>query len=220
MKKSLSILFVLFCMVGDLYADPPEYLFSEFKPARLVSKNLNLFKADVNYSFLLNKFLFKDVSDNNQIKEIDPSMGIRTIKVENRTFLINEKGVTKEVLQQEPLITVQYKGKKKAEGKDAGYGGKSKTSATDAYAYINTGGKMHKLSTAGYVFMGVDLLYEIDRENKTKTFMFASKFIKLYPQNLREQLKEYIKNQNIEFEHPEQVVNLYNYAESFVKEQK
>jgi hypothetical protein len=130
---------------------------------------------------------------------------------------MTNKDVVKEILQQEPLITVQYKGKMKAEGKEAGYGGKSETSATDAYAYINTGGQIHKLNTGGYVFMGVDLLYEIDRGGKAKTFMFPAKFIKIYPKNIQETLETYIKDENINFNSPTQVVDLYNYAEGLVK---
>lgn len=220
MKRLLVTLFSFIWIMEGVFAKNPEYLFDEFKQAVLISKEFNQFAAVVNYSFMHNQFLFIDTHDNNLIKLIDPAMEIRTIKVDNRIFIISDQGKVKEVLQQEPLITLQYKGKTKPEGKDAGYGGKSETSAIESYGYIHSGGQTLKLNTGGYLLIGVDFQYEIDRNGKAKSFMFPAKFVKIYPKSIQGKLDQYMEEQAVDFKEPEQVVSLYNYAEELVRQEQ
>jgi hypothetical protein len=220
-KCTIFIPIYLFCIsVGLVQADNPEYMFDEFKTAFLISSNKQQYQAEVNYSFTHNEFVFKDISDNNQIKVIDPVMDIRTIKVDDRIFLIDEKGSTKEVLQHIPLIMVQYKGRMKPGGKNAGYGGESETSAIDSYShfYSQSGGPPTELKTNKYKLMGVDKIYEIDRAGKLKSFISQSKFTKLYPKEVQKELDAYINESKIDFNDPEQVIELYNYAEELAKQ--
>lgn len=211
----------LFVIPGSIIkADNSEYLFSEFRPALVVSIDKRQYQAEVNYSFMYNEFVFKDVQDNNLIKVFDPVMGVRSVKVGDRIFLIDENRTTKEVLQDFPHITVRYKGKKKLGGKNVGYGGKSETSAVDSYShlYSKSGGPVIELKSTEYELMGVDKTYEIDRNGKIKAFMFPSKFIKLYPRQIQQKLEAYIDEQKIDFGNPAQVVVLYNYAESLARQ--
>lgn len=219
MKKLLHTFLILLATIYIARADNSSFLFDEFKPAQLVSIDFRQFKADVNYSFVLNKFVFKDTHDNNVVKEIDPVMEIVSIKIDDRVFSISEKGIVKEILQQTPFISVQYKGRTKPAGKEAGYDGKSETSATDSYGYLysNKGGPMLKLKVNESVLISIDLIYEIDRSGKSKTFMFPGKFIKFYPKEIREELEAYINDQNIDFKKTDQVISLYNFAESLAQ---
>jgi len=215
---------VLICLISisfsRIWADSPEYLFDEFKPALLISVDKRQYNAEVNYSFMYNAFVFKDTKDNDVIKVFDPVMGIRTVKIGEHIFLIEANGTTKEVLQQVPLISVRYKGKMKLEGKNVGYGGKSETSAVDSYShlYSKSGGPVLELKTSEYQLMGVDKIYEIDRKGKAKTFMTPSRFVKLYPKQIQKVLTGYIDKQKINFDDPEQVIVLYNYAESLTRQ--
>lgn len=220
-KRTIFILICMLCMSVDIVsASTPEYLFDDFKTAFLVSNDRQQYKAEVNYSFMYNEFVFIDTDDNNQIKVIDPSMNIRTIKIDDRIFLIDEKKITKEILQHIPLIMVQYKGRVKPGGKNAGYGGESETAAIDSYShfYSKSGGPAIALKTNNYKLTKVDKIYEIDRTGKLKLFMSPSKFIKLYPKDIQNELSEYINKQKINFDDPEQMVELYNYAEGLVKQ--
>lgn len=216
---------VLVCLissisVGIIRADNLEYLFDEFKPAVLLSVDKRQYNAEVNYSFKYNAFVFKDVADNDQVKVFDPVMGIRTVKIGEHVFLIEENGSTKEVLQQIPYISVRYRGRMKLEGKDVGYGGKSETTAVDSYSHLygKSGGPVLTLKTSEYKLTGVDKIYEIDRKGKIKTFITLSKFVKLYPKPIQKELTGYIDKQNINLDDPKQVIILYNYAESLARE--
>lgn len=217
--KSVFYFSLFVIPVSLVEAEGSEYLFSEFKPALVISIDKRQYQAEVNYSFMYNEFVFRDVQDNNLIKVFDPVMGIRSVKVDDRIFLIDENKTTKEILQDFPYIAVRYKGKKKLGGKNVGYGGKSETSAVDSYShlYSKSGGPVIELKSNEYELIGVDRTYEMDRNGKVKVFMFQSKFIKLYPKQIQKKLEVYINEQKIDFNSPAQVVVLYNYAESLAR---
>lgn len=220
MNYLLSILISFFATISIVSAEIPEFLFKEFKPALMTSESYRQYNADVNYSLIYNRFIFKDANDNNQLKEFDPAAKIQSVKVEDRLFIITKKRIVKEILQMEPLITVQYIGRVKPEGKNVGYGGKSETSAVDSYGHITSGGVLHKINTEQSMgtVIGLTLQYEIKKGRKSKNFTNPSKFVKIYPKEIQEKLETYIKEQRIDFNQPDQVVSLYNYAENLTKQ--
>lgn len=217
MKKSIIIIVtsLIGITTGKMQAEMPEYLFPEFKKARMVGEGGKLFQAEVNYNFIYNQFVYIDIEDENKLKLFDPSLQIRAVKIDDRSFMITKKGIVKEILQQEPLIMVEYKGRIKSEGKEAGYNMKSETSATTSFGTIfGANGSITKLKDEQFKVMGVDKTYEIERNGKTQTFIFEARFIKLYPKKDQPVLKAYINEHKIDFNNTAQVVQLCNYAES------
>lgn len=191
----------------------PHFLFDDFTESTIVYRDGRQFKAKLNFSLLVNRFIFIDETDDNNLKEFGEPDKIAVVKAGERTFLMNRNGTAKEVLQTQPPITVQYKGKVKGEGKNAGYGGKSETSAIESRSTLYSGGQLHKLEGEKRIVYGIDKTYQIEKDKKTRTFISAKQFLKIYPK-IKEQLETYIAENKVDFSSVEQVLALYNYADA------
>lgn len=191
-----------------------EYLFNDFQQSLIYYKDGRVFGAKVNYNLARNAFMFIDQNDNDNIKLFAEPEMIRVLKIDDRIFQLAPRGLAQEYLSQEPYLTVTYRGKSRPEGKQVGYGGRSETAAVDSYSSIQRGGHSYKLETEKIILADVEKRYAIKRNGKTKTFQTAKQFVKLYPKNQREAIQVYIKNQNTDFDKPQQVVLLVKFAEA------
>lgn len=191
-----------------------EYLFNDFQQSLIYYKDGRVFGAKVNYNLARNAFMFIDQNDNDNIKLFAEPEMIRVLKIGDRIFQLAPRGLAQEYLSQEPYLTVTYRGKSRPEGKQVGYGGRSETAAVDSYSSIQRGGHSYKLETEKIILADVEKRYAIKRNGKTKTFQTAKQFVKLYPKNQREAIQVYIKNQNTDFDKPQQVVLLVKFAEA------
>lgn len=192
--------------------DSTQFLLKGFQEGLVYYKDGRQFRVPMNYSLLIKKFLFLDQNDNNNIKEfLEPEM-VATIKIGERVFLPTKEGAT-EVLQTNPPIFVQYKGSMRWEGKKVGYGGRSETSAVDSYSSLQAGNSIHKLETEKLILTSIFKIFRIERKGKQYRFSSEKQFLKAYPEH-KEVLRKYIKDNNINLELIEDVLQVYNHAES------
>lgn len=135
MKKLIySLIICLMIVTGRLSAQEGkfEYLFNDFQKSLIYYKDGRVFGVKVNYNLARNAFMFIDENDNNNIKLFaEPDM-VRILKIDNRIFQLDSKGLAQEVLNQEPYLVVTYRGKSRPQGKQVGYGGRSETAAVDS----------------------------------------------------------------------------------------
>lgn len=212
------LIFFLLFTIGCIYKtgaqsasiDSTQFLFKNFENGVVYYKDGRQFDVQMNYSLLIKKFLFLDKYDNNRIKEfLEPEM-VSTIKIGERLFLPSKGGAT-EVLQMQPPIFVQYKGSIEWEGKQAGYGGRTETSAIDSYSTYQSGGTIHKLETEKLVLNRINKIYRIERNGKQYRFITEKQFLKAFPEH-KVVLKKYIKENKLNFNAVDDVLQLYNYA--------
>lgn len=218
MKRIL--LFFLICIIHTTglvaQIDSTQFLLKGFQDGYVFYKDGRQFNVPMNYSLLVKKFLFLDQNDNNNIKEfLEPEM-VATIKIGDRIFLPTKDGAT-EVLQTDPPLFVQYKGSMRWEGKQVGYGGRSETSAVESYSSFQAGATVHKLETEKLILTSIFKIFRIERNGKQYRFSSEKQFLKAYPEH-KEILKEYIKEQNLDFNSVNDVLILYNYATSLNQE--
>ena len=158
--------------------------------------------------------MFIDENDNNNIKLFaEPDM-VRTLKIDNRIFQLDSKGLAQEHLNQKPYLAVTYRGKSRPEGKQVGYGGRSETASVDSYSSIQSGGHSYNLETEKIILADVEKRYTIKKNKKQKQFQSSKQFLKLYPKEQEETIKAYIKSNKINFDEPQQVLQLVKYAEA------
>ncbi len=127
-------------------------------------------------------------------------------------YVFYKDGAT-EVLQMNPPLFVQYKGSMRWEGKQVGYGGRSETSAVESYSTFQAGATVHKLETEKLILTSIFKIFRIERGGKQYRFSSEKQFLKAYPEH-KEVLKKYIKDNDINFEVIEDVLQVYNHAVS------
>ena len=215
-KLIYSLIICLMAVTGKSSAQEgkSEYLFNDFQKSLIYYKDGRVFSVKVNYNLARNAFMFIDENDNNNIKLFaEPDM-VRTLKIDNRIFQLDSKGLAQEHLNQEPYLAVTYRGKSRPEGKQVGYGGRSETASVDSYSSIQSGGHSYNLETEKIILADVEKRYTIKKNKKQKQFQSSKQFLKLYPKEQEETIKEYIKSNKINFDEPQQVLQLVKYAEA------
>lgn len=215
-KLIYSLIICLMAVTGKSSAQEgkSEYLFNDFQKSLIYYKDGRVFSVKVNYNLARNAFMFIDENDNNNIKLFaEPDM-VRTLKIDNRIFQLDSKGLAQEHLNQEPYLAVTYRGKSRPEGKQVGYGGRSETASVDSYSSIQSGGHSYNLETEKIILADVEKRYTIKKNKKQKQFQSSKQFLKLYPKEQKETIKAYIKSNKINFDEPQQVLQLVKYAEA------
>ena len=215
-KLIYSLIICLMAVTGKSSAQEgkSEYLFNDFQKSLIYYKDGRVFSVKVNYNLARNAFMFIDENDNNNIKLFaEPDM-VRTLKIDNRIFQVDSKGLAQEHLNQEPYLAVTYRGKSRPEGKQVGYGGRSETASVDSYSSIQSGGHSYNLETEKIILADVEKRYTIKKNKKQKQFQSSKQFLKLYPKEQEETIKAYIKSNKINFDEPQQVLQLVKYAEA------
>ena len=215
-KLIYSLIICLMAVTGKSSAQEgkSEYLFNDFQKSLIYYKDGRVFSVKVNYNLARNAFMFIDENDNNNIKLFaEPDM-VRTLKIANRIFQLDSKGLAQEHLNQKPYLAVTYRGKSRPEGKQVGYGGRSETASVDSYSSIQSGGHSYNLETEKIILADVEKRYTIKKNKKQKQFQSSKQFLKLYPKQQEETIKAYIKSNKINFDEPQQVLQLVKYAEA------
>lgn len=215
MKQFIIGIFILLLGAPGITAqevDSTQFLFRNFENALIYYKDGRIFQVPINYNLLTGYFLFKDKNDNDQLKSFAEPKMVELIKIGERVFLPTEKGAT-EIIQVDPPFHVQYRGKIRNEEKLGAYGVRSATSAIATYSSIETDGVSHRLQTEKEILAGVYQLYRIVVNKKKKSFSTEKQFLKIYPKR-KDILKQYIDENKIDFHSVDQVLQLFNYAES------
>lgn len=187
-----------------------EWLFDEFEKGMVLCRDGRQYNVELNYNLISNCFLFKDVTDNDELKEFDPVSRVIMVKVGERSFLVSKNNKVQEILQEKPPVLVEYKGKIRIPKKGA-YGTRSETAAIDAIGSYSSGGKIYKLEGDRKVVFGIEKIYEIQVKNKRHTFMNQVRFLKIYS-HYKNELTAYMKENKTNFDVTDDVVALVNYV--------
>lgn len=206
MKYTLILFFIYLGLSNASGQDRhSSYLFPEFTDSYIYYKDGRIFQVPVNYDLFENIFVFID-KDNEKKEFSDPDM-IVSIKTGNRTFIPVSSNGMAEVIQNEPLILVQYIGNKRVK-KDLTFGGKTETASVDSYSNLIYGtGNDDKNS----VIVKIDYQFYIKKNKRLKGFSTKKQFLKIFSQH-KELLKQYIDGNKIDFETIGEVKELCNYA--------
>lgn len=215
MKHLINIALLLFiCSIAFAQKDTTQYLFKDFQESLIQYNDGRLFQVKVNYNLMQNAFMFIDVNDENKEKLFAEPEMVGNIKIGERVFRVSPNGLAIEILQWNPYLSVLFRGKARPEGKLSAYGGRSETTAIDTYSSFQNGGQQYQLETEKIILTGVDLRYAVNIKGKEKGFINLKQFLKLYPKNKHKSIEEYAKEGRIRFSVPEQVLELFNYAQS------
>lgn len=187
------------------------YLFEKFMPADVFFKDGSRYKETMNYNLLTNKFCFLEKT-NNQIQEVTNPEDILSVKIDGRVFY-QENNCAIEVLPTHPPLFVQYKVHIRKEADKGGYGSTSETTAVRTYAGVNADGTRYDFSTEALIVGKRYQHYWLEKNGKRKAFKSFKQFLKLYPTH-KEYLKQFIKDNDLDFDNVSHVKMLCIHAES------
>lgn len=208
MKHTFIILAILLVIPTTLWSQEKkdQYLFPDFTSSYIYYKDGRVFQVPTNYDLIQNEFIFID-KDNIKKEFTDPSM-IVSIKAGYRTFRIVSGDEAAEVVQNEPLILVQYIGETRIK-KELSMGGKTETASVDSYTNTYTYGVGD--DTRNTELIKIEYQFYIEKDKRLKRFSTEKQFLKLFPKQ-KEELKKYIDENKVDFNSIDQVVKLCNYA--------
>lgn len=206
MKYTLILLALCFGLLdGWAQEKGSKYLFPEFTDSYVYYKDGRVFQVPTNYDLFGNKFIFID-KDNEQKEFSEPNM-ILSIKVGTRTFIPTSGNEAAEIIQDTPRLLVQYIGDKRIK-KDLTFGGKSETASVDAYSNLIYGTGDNEKNT---VLVKIDYQFYIEKNKRLKRFSTEKQFLKIFPKQ-KEQIKQYINENKVDFGSIEQVIKLCNFV--------
>jgi len=189
------------------------FLFEDFQQGIVFYKDGKRFNVKVNYNLVTRDFMFLDEQNDNRMLEFAEPEMISLVKVNERNFLYDNREVS-EVIQSEPFISVQYRGFVKAKGKNAGYGGRSETAAIESHSGIYRDGQLYKFDMEASHELGrVTKTYQIVYKKKRQSFTNEKSFLKIFSRE-SDTLKQYIKENKINFNSIDDVIFVVNYAVS------
>lgn len=214
MKNSLFLFCCVWftCMVNAQSPGDSPYLFEDFQHAAVYFKDGSQYHEKMNYNLLMNKFYFIDRADN-KVKTLSNPQDILLIKFGNRVFYLEgSDGI--EVLPTNPVLYVQYKGNMRKEASKGAYGQPSETSSVRTYGGTYAGGgERHDFNPEKLILGSRYNIYWIERKGKRKSFKNFKQFLKLYPKH-KEELQQFIKENNVDFNDVQQISGLCIHAES------
>jgi len=187
-------------------------LFPQFENGIVVFKNGTRSAASLNYSMLQQKMLF---SDNGNVMEFaDPTTILLITIGEQRFFPIGTNGVFyEEIIAGNAAFFIQHKANMISQGKEAGYGGYSQTSATTSFSSIEGAGGVGRVElVAKEKFkLKVDRIYYIRSGNNYKRFVNAKSLGKLF-KGQSAKIESFAKEQSINFLKIDDVAKIIAYS--------
>ena len=227
-KRLLISLCAIFCF-SSLFAQVEEIgnglLFPEFEKGFVIFKNGSRSQAMLNYCMLQKKMLYQD--NENNIMEFANIYDVSAVIIGDKRFLPVSVGVFyEEVHTGSGSFFIQHKASILSQGKVAGYGGYSQTSAVTSVGYLSiTGGSLERQGgifgmqgtsrvdlVANEKFMlKKDCIYFIKSGNSYKRFYSAKTLGKLF-NGQSAKIEGFAKKQSINFTKTEDISKIVAYG--------
>ena len=214
MKKMNFLLVILLAFSALVKADEKaaSFLFPEYQKADVIYSNGLQSNESVNYNLIDEKLYFIDKSDN-RIKIVSDIQSIAAIRLNERTFFLNDNGL-RELIVSEPVeLCVQYKAQHHIVNSTVGYGGTSSVASVSTYANYRAGGQQTIIKQPDVQVSAMYNCYWIGKGKVLYKFIDKKQFVKIYGK-YKQKLNEYIDNKKVDFNSITQVSDLVKYAES------
>ncbi len=147
------------------------------------------------------------------MKALSNPQDIQVIKFSNRVFYTEgNNGI--EILPTNPVLYVQYKGNMRKEASKGAFGQPTETTSVKTYGGTYAGrGERYDFDPEKLILGSRYNIYWIEQKGKKKPFKNFNQFLKLYPKQ-KEELKRFIKENNVDFNNVQQISILCMHAES------
>lgn len=184
------------------------YYFKEFIPGKVILKNKQFARGKFNYDFKNKQMHFLNGNTDmivENLQDIDTIIIDKTrfIPYEGRFVEVMKEGKTALLIEKE--VNTRERGKVGAMGM-ATHGS---VQAIDVNARFQRVNGENNMDLTIYKDEIKNIYYILIKKN-WKTFRNQATFLKLFPKKQQESIKEAIKTLNVDFDTPEDVLNLWN----------
>jgi hypothetical protein len=186
-------------------------LFPKFESGVVVFKSGIRSSALLNYSMMQEEMLFMN-PDSTVMAIANPSEVLVVIIGERRFLPVTSSGVCYEEIQAgKGSFFIQRKATNLSEGKAAGYGGYSQTSAIDSYGSWHNNGTSVKLNPDEKFRIKIESTYYLKSGNSYKKFFSAKTLGKMFKGHESE-IEKFANEQSINFTKAEDIARIVEYA--------
>lgn len=193
-------------------AEGDHYLFTEFSPGIVLLKTGKEDHKLLNYNSLSEELVFKN---GGEMLAVPPEQLARidTVFIKERRFVIlNNKFV--ELLHRSGwVLYVEHKCTLREHGKDAGYGGRSQTSAINTPSAVRLEGVVYNLKLPDGFETKRYSVYWLKKDGPPRPFSSLKQLKKFY-KGKGSAMDDYLEKHDVEYEDQEIIVQLINHLES------
>ena len=191
----------------------PQFLFPVFSKSTVIMKAGNEYTADFNYNIVDEEMIF---ARSNQYLVPEKPGDIDTIIIDNRRFVPVEKAFYEVLVKGVVTMYIQHKGRYSSVGTPTAYGLTSQTNASTNVTTVRSGTQFRTLDVPDNVTVSKASVNWVKINDVMNKFTSERQFLKILPGKENE-LKEFIKKSDIDFDSREDLIKLGNFCNEIVK---
>lgn len=185
-----------------------QYLFPEFSSTQVILKGMQSKSTMMNYNIVSERMVYLQ---DGQYFDMTNSEMVDTVYIYQKIFVPFGKTFF-EMLQNKPIaFFIQHKGILEEAGVPSGYGGTSKTTASNYLSNFNQSKMSYNLGIPENSTVTVSNIYWIRKDDNMLDFQNEKQFLKLYPDK-SDLIKTFIKKNRLKFERPDDLIQIVNYS--------
>ena len=188
----------------------PQFLFPDFSKGIVQMKDGRKLTATLNYNIVDEEMIFQQ---GNEYMVLDKPEEIDTLWLQNRRFVYVGKAFYELVAKGKAGFFIQHKGQYVQEASNTAYGMKSPTNQNIKVTTYKAGNQVRVLEIPDNVIVSTTPIYWVEISGELKKFTSQNQFIKLFP-GKEEEIKEFIKVNNIDLKSREGLMNTGNFINS------
>ena len=188
------------------------YVFPEFSQGIILLKTGKIDFKLLNYNSLAEQLVFNDYGKvlavpQEQLGRID------TVVLKERKFVILNNKFVELLHHSEWSLYMEYKCNLAEQGKNAGYGGTSQTSAINTPSAIQLGGRVYDLTLPDGFETKPYTLYWLKKGGEAEQFVSMKQLKKLY-KDKSDLFNDYVKKHDVKYEDHQAVIHLIQHLEA------
>ncbi len=215
MKRLIFILLFIasfiFCFPQKNDHKPTGYIFPEFSKGVVLMKSGVKHQKMLNYNMLTEEMVFTDNGKKLAFSDYEMQR-VDTVYLADRKFIVMDKIWLELLYRSDFSLFAQHRCHLKDPGKPAGYGGTSQTQASDSYSSLITAGAVYELELPDDYGTSPYKIYTLMKNGETIKFV-SMRQLKKYYEEKKDLVNTYIKEKDIEFNNPDDILELIKYME-------
>ena len=192
----------------------PQFLFPHFDTAVITMKTGTRVNAVMNYNTLSEKMTFLHVND---LMDLTKAESVDTIYLNHKKFVSVEKAFYEVLLKAPIAFFIQHRSELKSIGRPAALGTTSQTIGSSSVSKLVGKTNSYNLKLPADQKITPFRIFWIRVNGSFYRFMTTRQFLNLFPAK-QDELKFYIKNNRIDINNPEDLINLGNYCNEITRD--
>ncbi len=193
------------------YKEVSHYLFPNFSDGVILMRSGAQNTLSLNLNTLTEQMVFDNKGQKLAIAKKEMPL-IDTIYLQNRKFVVLNQKFVESVHHSNWSLFKEYQSKL-IENKPSGYGGPTETSSSSFVTHMKGNGRLMELEIPdGYKIKSTSF-YWLRKDGALKKISKIKDLKKLYPEKVS-LFKDYLKNNKVEYNNPESLINLIDYLET------